>query len=448
MFQRVLIANRGEIAARIARTLKAMGIHSIAVFSEADRGAPHTLIADEAHLLGPSHVSESYLNIAKILEIAKETGADAIHPGYGLLSENSEFVAQIEAAGIKFIGPKSETMQLMGDKAQARAFAIKAGVPVVPGSDGPVTTDEDAIKIAEQLGYPVLVKASAGGGGIGMNLAKNEKSLIKGIQQSQRRAQSAFGNPEFYIEKFITNPRHIEVQVFGDTHGNVVHLFERECTIQRRHQKVIEEAPSPTMLRHEGLRERMTAAAVALTRAADYVNAGTIEFIVDDAGNFYFIEMNTRLQVEHTITEMITGTDLVEWQLKVAAGLPLPLTQDDLHITGHSFECRIYAENPAKIFMPAPGTIGDYVEPSGVGVRVDSGVKANWEVTPFYDPLIAKVITHAVDRPQAIAKMKQALVDYTINDLITNKSMHLEVLSDSDFEAADFHTGWLEQRTK
>ncbi len=448
MFQRVLIANRGEIAARIARTLKTMGIHSIAIFSEADRSAPHTLIADEAHLVGPAHVLESYLNIAKILEIAKETGADAIHPGYGLLSENSDFVAQVEAAGIKFIGPNAETMQLMGDKAQARSFAVKAGVPVVPGSDGPVADDEQAVKIAESLGYPVLVKASAGGGGIGMNLATNEKGLLKAIQQSQRRAQSAFGNAEIYIEKFITNPRHIEVQVFGDTHGNVVHLFERECSIQRRHQKVIEEAPSPTMLRHEGLRDRMTSAAVALTKAANYINAGTIEFIVDDIGNFYFIEMNTRLQVEHTITEMITGTDLVEWQLNVAAGLPLPLTQEEIHIDGHSFECRIYAENPAKIFMPAPGTIGAYIEPTGPGIRVDSGVKADWEVTPFYDPLIAKVITHAEDRPTAIARMKQALVDYTINNLITNKSMHLEVLSDPEFQAADFHTGWLEERSK
>ncbi len=446
MFQRVLIANRGEIAARIARTLKRMGIHSIAIYSEADQGAPHTQIADEAHLVGPAHVLESYLNTQRILEIARETGADAIHPGYGLLSENAEFVAAVEAAGIKFIGPSTDTMQLMGDKAQARAFAKSAGVPVVPGSDGPVTDEQQALKIAEEIGYPLLVKASAGGGGIGMNLAKNEKGLLKAIQQSQRRAQSAFGNAEFYLERFITRPRHIEIQVFGDTHGNVVHLFERECTIQRRHQKVIEEAPSPTMERFDDLRERMTRAAVDLARAAGYVNAGTVEFIVDDTGNFYFIEMNTRLQVEHTITEMITGTDLVEWQLRIAAGEPLPMTQQELQINGHAFECRIYAENPAKIFMPSPGYIGAYIEPQGEGIRVDSGVKADWEVTPFYDPLISKVIAHGPDRPQAIARMKHALVDYTINNLITNKSMHLEVLSDSDFLAGEFHTGWLEER--
>ncbi|MBA2663744.1 MAG: acetyl-CoA carboxylase biotin carboxylase subunit [Bradymonadaceae bacterium] len=446
MFDRILIANRGEIAARIARTCKRLGIHSVAIFSEADRGAPHTLIADEAHCVGPAHVLESYLNVERILEVVKDSGAQAIHPGYGLLSENTSFVARVEAAGVSFIGPSSEAIRLMGDKAQARAFATSVGVPVVPGSDGPVADEEAALVIAEQLGYPVLVKASAGGGGIGMNLATDEKGLKKAIKQSQRRAESAFGNAEFYLERFVSKPRHIEVQVFGDAHGNVVHLFERECSIQRRHQKVIEETPSVAMGIHPGLRERMTEAAVRLTRAANYKNAGTIEFIVDDQGNFYFIEMNTRLQVEHTITEMITGTDLVEWQLRVAAGQALPLSQDEITMRGHAIQCRIYAENPAKMFMPAPGTIGDYVEPHGEGVRVDSGVQANWEVTPFYDPLVAKVVTHGESRTQAAERMRDALQSYRIDGLTTNKEMHLDVLADEDFLAGRFHTGWLEHR--
>ncbi|RDV39199.1 acetyl-CoA carboxylase biotin carboxylase subunit [Bradymonadaceae bacterium TMQ3] len=446
MFKAVLIANRGEIAARIARTCKRMGIRTVAVYSEADEGAPHTQIADEAYLIGPAHVTKSYLNAERILEVAREAGVDAIHPGYGLLSENSDFVHAVEAAGIAFIGPRAEVMELMGDKARAREFAQKAGVPVVPGSDGVVADEDAAVALAETIGYPLLVKASAGGGGIGMNLAKNEKKLRKAVQASVRRAESAFGDPSFYLERYIENPRHIEIQVLADTHGNAIHLFERECSVQRRHQKVIEEAPSPLVGRHEGLRERMCEAALALVRASEYVNAGTVEFIADEAGNFYFIEMNTRLQVEHPVTEMIAGLDLVEWQLRVAAGEELTIAQDALTIDGHAIECRIYAENPEKMFMPAPGTITTFKAPTGEGVRLDSGVDADREVTPYYDPLIAKLIVHAPDRPAAIAKMKSALTEMEIGGLTTNLSMHIELMDDADFQSGNIHTGWLEKR--
>lgn len=446
MFKAVLIANRGEIAARIARTCKRMGIRTVAVYSEADEGAPHTQIADEAYLIGPAHVTKSYLNAERILEVAREAGVDAIHPGYGLLSENSDFVHAVEAAGITFIGPRAEVMELMGDKARAREFAQKAGVPVVPGSDGVVADEDAAVALAESIGFPILVKASAGGGGIGMNLAKNEKKLRKAVQASVRRAESAFGDPSFYLERYIENPRHIEIQVLADTHGNAIHLFERECSVQRRHQKVIEEAPSPLVSRHDGLRERMCEAALALVRASEYVNAGTVEFIADEAGNFYFIEMNTRLQVEHPVTEMIAGLDLVEWQLRVAAGEELTLAQDALTIDGHAIECRLYAENPEKMFMPAPGTITTFKAPTGEGVRLDSGVDAGREVTPYYDPLIAKLIVHATDRSAAIEKMKGALTEMEIGGLTTNLSMHIDLMDDADFQSGDIHTGWLEKR--
>ena len=446
MFKAVLIANRGEIAARIARTCKRMGIRTVAVYSEADEGAPHTQIADEAYLIGPAHVTKSYLNAERILEVAREAGVDAIHPGYGLLSENSDFVHAVEAAGITFIGPRAEVMELMGDKARAREFAQKAGVPVVPGSDGVVADEDAAVALAESIGFPILVKASAGGGGIGMNLATNEKKLRKAVQASVRRAESAFGDPSFYLERYIENPRHIEIQVLADKHGNAIHLFERECSVQRRHQKVIEEAPSPLVSRHDGLRERMCEAALALVRASEYVNAGTVEFIADEAGNFYFIEMNTRLQVEHPVTEMIAGLDLVEWQLRIAAGEELTLAQDALTIDGHAIECRLYAENPEKMFMPAPGTITTFKAPTGEGVRLDSGVDAGREVTPYYDPLIAKLIVHATDRSAAIEKMKGALTEMEIGGLTTNLSMHIDLMDDADFQAGDIHTGWLEKR--
>lgn len=446
MFKKILVANRGEIAARIMRTCRKMGILTVAIYSEADAGAPHVLLADESYLVGPAHVTQSYLNTARIVEIIKETGADAVHPGYGLLSENADFVAAVTEAGATFIGPRTEVMDLMGDKARARAFAAEAGVPIVPGTPGAIKSDEQAVAFANEAGYPVLVKASGGGGGIGMKQAKNDKKLLKALEECRRRGESAFGNAEVYVEKYIENPRHIEVQVLADQHGHVVHLFERECSVQRRHQKVIEESPSPLVDRHEGMRERITKAAVDLARAAKYTNAGTVEFIADKAGNFYFIEMNTRLQVEHPITEAITGVDLVEWQIRVAAGEELGFTQDELKVTGHAIECRVYAEDPAKMFLPAPGEIGAYEEPTGEGVRVDSGAQANWKVTPYYDPMIAKVIAHGADRAQATARMKAALGSYVIEGLTHNISMHLELLADEVFERGDYHTGWLESR--
>lgn len=448
MFETILIANRGEIAARVIKTCKKMGIRTIAVYSEADSQAPHVQAADVAVHIGPAHVTESYLNQQAILDAAKEHGAQAIHPGYGLLSENAAFVHAVEEAGLTFIGPRPEVMELMGDKARARQFAIDAGVPVAPGSDGPVSSEEEAIALAEELGYPVLVKAAAGGGGIGMNLAKNEKRLIKAIQSSVRRAESAFGDATYYLEKFIENPRHIEIQVLADNHGQAIHLFERECSVQRRHQKVIEEAPSPIMERFEGLREAMTDAALALVRASKYTNAGTVEFIVDDQGNFYFIEMNTRLQVEHPITEFITGVDLVEWQIRIASGEALTIKQEDLTIDGHAFECRIYAENPEKRFMPAPGHITTWNPPTGPGVRLDSGVTADYAVTPFYDPLIAKLIIHGEDRAKNIEKTIQAIEEFEIGGLTTNLVMHKTVMEDPEFVRGDVHTNWLEPKFK
>jgi len=444
MFEKVLIANRGEIAARIARTCKEMGIHTIAIYSDADEGAPHTQIADEAHRVGESHVSKSYLDQEKILEIASATGAQAIHPGYGLLSENSGFVRAVREAGVTFIGPEPEVMELMGDKARARSFAEEAGVPVVPGTPGPIADEDEAVAFAEDAGYPVLVKASGGGGGIGMKLAKKEKKLRKAVQECRRRGESAFDNPDVYVEKYIEHPRHIEVQIIADAHGHVCHLFERECTVQRRHQKVIEEAPSAFMLRYPELRQRMTDAAVALAKAANYVNAGTVEFIVGQDGSFYFIEMNTRLQVEHPVTEMITGLDIVRLQLEIAAGGALPFSQGDLAIDGHAIECRIYAENPEKSFFPAPGQVTTYVEPTGEGVRVDSGVAANREVTSFYDPMVAKISTHGTNRDDAIAKMLTSLADYEIGGLTHNISMHERILTHDDFINGEVHTTWLE----
>ena len=446
MFDKILIANRGEIAARIIRTCQQMGIATVAVYSEADEGAPHVEMADEAHLIGPAHVTKSYLNIERIVEVAQESGADAVHPGYGLLSENAAFVAALEDAQITFIGPTSAAIEMMGDKANARRIAQNATIPIVPGTDGPITDEHEAIVFAEGAGYPVLVKASAGGGGIGMKKAKNEKKLRKAIQSCQRRGESAFGDGAVYVEKYIERPHHIEVQILADHQGNVVHLFERECSVQRRHQKVIEEAPSPLVERTTRLRQSVCRAAVKLARQVGYTNAGTVEFIADEMGNFYFIEMNTRLQVEHPVTEAITGVDIVAWQIRIAAGEELELTQDELEIDGHALECRVYAEDPDKKFMPAPGQITEYVEPSGEGVRVDSGVRGEWDVTPYYDPLVAKLITHGATRGEAIERMKGALDGYTIGGLTTNLAMHREVLEEEDFVAGVVHTHWLESR--
>ncbi len=447
MFDRVLIANRGEIAARVARTCNQLGIHTITVYSDADEGAPHTQIADEAHHIGPAPVLDSYLDIPKILEVAEETDAEAIHPGYGLLSENPEFVEEVEAQDdLTFVGPRAEVMELMGDKADAREFAENAGVPVVPGSDGPVDSVDAAEAFAEEVGYPVLVKAAAGGGGIGMRKADDADALGKAFQAAQRRAESSFGDPTVYMEKYIENPRHLEIQILADNHGKTLHMFERECSVQRRHQKVIEETPSMLTNSIGGLRTEMAEAAVDLADAAEYTNAGTVEFVADNDGNFYFIEMNTRLQVEHTVTEMITGQDIVEHQLRIANGEPLEFVQEDFKMRGHSIQCRIYAEDPDKNFMPQPGEITTYSEPSGEGVRVDSGARENFEITRYYDPLVAKLVTHGENRSQAIDRMVGALEDYEIGGLTTNKAMHLDVLQSEAFREGDVHTGWLEER--
>lgn len=444
VFHKILVANRGEIAARIIRTCKKMGIATVAIYSDADEGAPHTQLADEAFRVGEAHVTKSYLNMDAILDVIKEANVDAVHPGYGLLSENAEFVARLTEAGVTFIGPSTKVMEDMGDKARARAIAEAAGVPVVPGTKGAIDNEDEAVAFAEEFGYPVLVKASGGGGGIGMKLAKKEKKLRKAVQECQRRGESAFGNPDVYIEKYIEEPRHIEVQILADSHGNTLHLFERECSVQRRHQKVIEEAPSPFVSTKDGMRDAICGAAVALAQSCSYTNAGTVEFIADKDGNFYFIEMNTRLQVEHPITEMITGLDIVEWQIRIAAGEALDLTQDDLSINGHAIECRVYAEDPTKSFMPAPGHIDTYEEPTINNVRVDSGVQSDWAITPYYDPMISKIATHGTDRADAIETMKEALAQYTIDGLTHNIPMHLTVLDNDDFKIANYHTAWLE----
>lgn len=444
MFKKILIANRGEIARRVIRTCKKLKIASVAIYSEADKNSPFAKEADEAFLLGPSPVAESYLNQERILEILKITGADALHPGYGLLSENAKFVNKVTEMGVPFIGPTPEVMDAMGDKSAARAFAESANVPVVPGSIGAIPDEDAAVKFAESFGYPILVKAAAGGGGIGMKVATKEKKLRKAVAECQRRGQSSFGDPTVYLERYIEHPRHIEIQVFGDSFGNAVHLFERECSVQRRHQKVVEETPSVFLDRFSDLRERMCEAAIRLVRKSKYTNAGTVEFIVSPDGEFFFIEMNTRLQVEHAITEETTGFDLVEWQIRIANGEAIPVTQEEIKTHGHAIECRIYAEDPEKSFFPQPGKIGAYVEPIGEGIRVDSGVEANFDVVSFYDPMIAKITSYGSNRTDAIEKMKTALSEYKIEGLKHNISMHQRLLNEDDFLLGNYDTGWLE----
>ena len=444
MFAKILIANRGEIATRIARTCAAMDIESVAIFSEADQAALHTRLADEAYPVGPAPVAQSYLNVDRILEIAQASGCDAIHPGYGLLSESPEFIERVGATGLTFVGSSARSVALMGDKAQAREFAASAGVAVVPGSDQAIDSEDAAVEFAEDFGYPLLVKAAMGGGGIGMKIATGEKDLRKAVAECQRRGESAFGSSEIYLERYVGNTRHVEIQVLADTRGNAIHLGERECSIQRRHQKVVEEAPSVLMDRIVGLRERMTSAALALVDASSYTNAGTVEFIVDESGQFYFIEMNTRLQVEHAVTEMITGLDLVELQLRVAAGQTLPIAQRDVQLEGQAIESRIYAENPSRMFTPAPGEIRGYREPSGAGIRVDSGVRANWRVSQFYDALIAKLIAHDQTRDGARQRALEALSGFVIDGLTNNNDMHIAILESVEFRDGNFHTAWLE----
>lgn len=447
-FRKVLIANRGEIACRIAAVLKERGIASVAVCSEADADAPHARAANEVVTVGPPPVAQSYLQQSAIIDAALRTGAEAIHPGYGLLSENANFARAVAAAGIVFIGPTPEAIEAMGDKAKARASASAAGCPVVPGSDGPVVDDAVAAEIADRLGYPVLVKAAGGGGGIGMAVVDGPARLAKALTSCRDRGRSSFGNDAVYLEKFIERPRHVEVQILFDHHGHGVHLFERECSVQRRHQKVIEEAPSPYVSARPALRAGLTGAALAAARAIGYRNAGTVEFVVGQDGAFYFIEMNTRLQVEHPVTEAITGVDLIGWQLDIAAGRPLTLRQDALAVNGAALELRVYAEDPDKGFLPRPGHITAFEPPTGEGVRVDTGVRADFDVTPYYDPLIAKLVTHGVDRAEAIARARAALGRFTIDGLTTNRIFLDEVLASPTFAEATYDTGWLERWVK
>src|SRR6478735_5234208 len=415
--KKILVANRGEIALRVMRTIRKMGMRSIAVYSEADRNSPHVLFADEAVCLGAAPSSQSYLNAGKIISFAKELEADGIHPGYGFLSENADFAQKVEEAGITFIGPGAGAMRIMGSKLAAKECVKKYNIPMVPGIQEAITDIKLAKDVAKQIGYPVLIKASAGGGGKGMRIVEKEDELESQMERAISEAASSFGDGSVFIEKYISSPRHIEIQVLADKFGNTVHLFERECSIQRRHQKVVEESPS-SILTPE-LRKKMGDAAVMVARSCNYASAGTVEFLVDAAMNFYFLEMNTRLQVEHPVTEMITGIDLVEEQIKIARGEELSFTQDDLSINGHSVELRVYAEDPLNNFLPSIGTLSTYVKPMGEDVRVDDGYEEGMSIPIYYDPMIAKLITYGRDRTEAIQKMKAAIADYTIEGVET-----------------------------
>jgi acetyl-CoA carboxylase, biotin carboxylase subunit len=442
MFKRILIANRGEIAVRIIRACREMGIESIAVFSDVDRKALHVRKADHAYHIGPATASESYLNFDKILEVARRSGAEAIHPGYGFLSENARFARACRDAGVKFVGPTPESMEMMGSKTSARQHMKKAGVPFVPGSEKGMEY-EATERMAEQVGYPVMLKAAAGGGGKGMRLVHKPEDLRSAFENARSESQRAFGDNEVYIEKAIINPRHVEMQVFGDEHGNVVYLGERECSVQRRHQKVLEESPSPVV--DEDMRHRMGEIAVRVAKAANYQNAGTVEFLVDQDRNFYFLEMNTRLQVEHPVTEFVTGLDLVHLQFHVAAGEKLPFQQEDIQLRGHAIECRIYAEDPDNNFFPSPGQITRLISPSGPGIRRDSGMYEGWTVPIEYDPLLAKLIGYAETRDQAIDRLLRALYEYFVGGIKTNVSLFRRILKDPDFRAGKIDTGFLER---
>jgi acetyl-CoA carboxylase biotin carboxylase subunit len=444
--RRVLVANRGEIAVRVMRTCQERGIETVAVYSDVDRLAPHVQLADHAVGIGPAPAAQSYLVIDKILAACRETGADAVHPGYGFLSENEDFADACAAAGITFIGPSADAMRKMGSKTEARKTVSAAGTPVVPGDNGPTgdgfPTADLALVAARQIGFPVLIKAAAGGGGKGMRLVAAEAELAAAFEGARREATSAFGDGTVYLEKAIERPRHIEIQVFGDHHGNLVHLGERDCSIQRRHQKVIEEAPSPVVPAE--LRARMGAAAIAAARAVAYVGAGTCEFLLGADGGFYFLEMNTRLQVEHPVTEMIYGLDLVAWQLDVAEGRPLPLTQGELDARrrGHAIECRVYAEDPVK-FLPSPGTITHLRVPDGPYVRNDSGCYEGAEIPVHYDPMISKLVVWGEDRPRALARMRRALDEYQVRGIETNLAFHRRCVRQAAFLAGDYDTGFI-----
>ncbi|MEE1132105.1 MAG: acetyl-CoA carboxylase biotin carboxylase subunit [Caryophanon sp.] len=442
MFQKVLIANRGEIARRIIRTCKQLGIQTVAVYSSADEFSLHVRDADEAVCIGKAPVSQSYLNVEAILQAARDTGAQAIHPGYGLLSENAAFAKAVEEAGFTFIGPTSSVIASMGSKLAARQMMEQAGVPIVQGVNDPIADADEAVTIANSIGYPIMLKASAGGGGIGMQLVNSDAELHKAFEGNQKRAQSFFGDGTMFIEKFIAEPHHVEVQILADQHGNVVPVYERECSVQRRNQKVVEEAPSPFI--SEATRQKMLDAAVAAAQAIDYTNAGTIEFLVDRDENFYFLEMNTRLQVEHPVTEEITGLDLVEWQLRIASNEPLAFTRDDIKKRGHAIEVRIYAEHPVT-FFPSPGHVEELVLPEGDGIRHEVSIESGSDVTPFYDPMIAKLIATGATRDEALARLEQALRNYTVRGIQTNIPMLLDVITHDVFKSGVTTTKFVEE---
>ena len=443
MFSRILIANRGEIALRIIRACHEMGIEAVAVYSEADRGAPYLQLADEAICIGPAESAKSYLNIPRIISAAEITDVEAIHPGYGFLAENVEFARICGECGITFIGPPVEAMRLLGDKVRARALAAEANVPVVPGSDSALENDSDALKLANKMGYPVIIKAAAGGGGRGMRVVHNDMNLRSAFSAAQAEARAAFGDGSVYLEKLIVESRHVEVQVMADNDGNALHFYERDCSIQRRHQKMIEESPCPVL--DKRTREQLADAALSIIKKAKYVNAGTVEFLLDKDKKFYFIEANARIQVEHPVTEMVTGHDLIKWQLRIAAGEPIKLSQGSIKQTGVAIECRINAEDPENDFAPSPGTITRYIPPGGPGVRVDTYVHQGWTVPATYDSMIAKLIVHQRTRAEAIATMKRALREFIIEPIKTTVPACLEILSHNLFVKSKIDTGFVER---
>ncbi|OQR58300.1 acetyl-CoA carboxylase biotin carboxylase subunit [Bacillus sp. CDB3] len=444
MIKKVLIANRGEIAVRIVRACKEMDIETVAIYSEADKESLHVQIADEAYCVGPTISKESYLNLTNIISVAKLTGCDAIHPGYGFLAENADFAELCRECNLIFIGPSPEAISKMGTKDVARDTMKEAGVPIVPGSQGIIKNTKEAIELANQIGYPVIIKATAGGGGKGIRVARHEEELVKGIQITQQEASTAFGNPGVYLEKYVEDFRHVEIQIMADTHGNAIHLGERDCTIQRRLQKLLEESPSPAL--DENIRQQMGDAAVKAAVAVDYTGAGTVEFIYEyKTKSFYFMEMNTRIQVEHPVTEMVTGMDLIKEQIRVASGEKLSLQQEEVQFNGWAIECRINAENPAKKFMPSPGKVEMYLPPGGFGIRVDSAVYPGYSIPPFYDSMVAKLIVHGKTREEAIAKMKRALSEFVIEGVHTTIPFHLQLLDHPDFVKGEFNTKFLEE---
>ncbi len=441
MFRKILIANRGEIALRVIRACKELGINTVAIYSEADQDSLHVRYADEAVCVGPAASGKSYLNIINIISTATITGVDAIHPGYGFLAENPRFVEICDTHNIKFIGPTAQAMEKMGDKAQAKRMMKKQGIPVIPGSDGPLTSLEEAMKLAEEIGYPVIIKASAGGGGRGMRVVYSAEDLKKAVQTAQMEAEASFGQPEVYLEKYIEKPRHIEIQLLFDEQGNGIYLGERDCSLQRRHQKILEESPSPSVTPE--LRKLLGEAALKGARAVGYSNAGTVEFLLDEQDQFYFMEMNTRIQVEHPVTEMVTGIDLVKQQIRIAAGEPLPLRQEEIVFKGHAIECRINAEDPEKKFLPNPGRIDFYHAPGGPGIRIDSSAYSGCVITPYYDSMVSKLIAWGENREEAIARMIRALEEFEITGILSTILFHLEILYNPGFRKGEVNTNFI-----